>query len=94
MGTIKQFYKLLLESCLSCCETCDRYSEGRAGYVVKTDLVAELYGCGVTTVLTADTYVELLVCGTAKSYSHIHKLISHRFEKNDRNGERGEYFHG
>ena len=67
---------LALDSCLSCCKTCDRYSEGRAGYVVKADLVAELYGCGVTTVLAADTNVKLGIYGTAEGYCHVHKLTN------------------
>jgi len=36
--------------------------------------VAELNGCGVTTVLAADTYVELAVYGSTELDSHIHEL--------------------
>ena len=38
-------------------EACDRNAEGRAGYVVEADLVAELNGNGVAAVLTADTLI-------------------------------------
>ena len=47
-------------NCSLCCgEAGDGNAEGRAGYVVEADLVAELNGNGVTAVLTADTAVHL-----------------------------------
>ena len=50
---------LLSDSCLSCCQTSDRYTERWAGYIVQADLMAELYGRRISAVLAADTYVEL-----------------------------------
>ena len=38
--------------------------------------MAELNRCGVTTVLTADTYVELGVNGTAEGDCHVHQLTN------------------
>ena len=67
---------LALDCSLSSSKTSDRYTEGRAGYVVKSNAVAELNGCGVTTVLTADTNVEVGVYGTAEGYSHVHELAN------------------
>ena len=67
---------LLANSCLSCCKSCDRNSEGRAGYVIKTDGVTELNRCGVTTVLAADTNVKLGIYGSTKGYCHVHKLTN------------------
>ena len=36
--------------------------------------MAELNGCGVTTVLTADTNMKVGVYGTAKGNCHVHQL--------------------
>lgn len=49
---------VLLDSCLSCAEACDRHAEGRAGNIIKADVVAELDGSRVAAVLTADTAVK------------------------------------
>ena len=38
--------------------------------------MAELYRCGVSTVLTADTNVEVLVNGSTKGHCHVHKLTN------------------
>ena len=54
---------LLSDSCLSCCQTSDRYTERWAGYIVQADLMAELYGRRISAVLAADTY--------AVSYTHL-----------------------
>ena len=64
------------DSCLSCCKSCDRHAERRAGYVVKTDAVAEFNGCGVTTVFAADTNVEVGIYGLTKGDSHLHELTN------------------
>ena len=73
---LRMVFILVLKSSLSSSKSSDRNSEGRAGYVVKADLVAELNRCGVTAVLTADTYVEVLVCGSAEGYCHVHQLAN------------------
>ena len=65
---------VLLDSCLSCAEACDRHAEGRAGNIIKADIVAELDGSRVAAVLTADTAVELRVDGLAHSDGHLHEL--------------------
>ena len=65
---------LLSDSSLCSGQTCDRHTERRAGHIVQTDLVAELYGAGVTAVLTADTAVELWINWLTKFKSHFHKL--------------------
>ena len=57
IGTDRLFS--LSDSCLSCCESCDRHTEGRARNVGQTYLMAELNGGGVTTVLTADTELDV-----------------------------------
>ena len=62
------------DSCLSCAEACDRHAEGRAGNIIKADVVAELDGSRVAAVLTADTAVELRVDGLAHSDGHLHEL--------------------
>ena len=66
----------IFNSSLSCCEASDRHTEGRAGYVVKADLVAEFNGCGVTTVFAADTNVEVGVNGSAEGDCHVHQLAN------------------
>ena len=65
---------LLSDSSLCSGQTRDRHTERRAGHIVQTDLVAELYGAGVTAVLTADTAVELWINWLTKFKSHFHKL--------------------
>jgi hypothetical protein len=50
----------LLKSCVSCCKASDRHAEWRTAYVVKTSVVAELYRRWLTTMLTADTALEVL----------------------------------
>ena len=66
---------VLLSDCSLCSgQTRDRHTERRAGHIVQTDLVAELYGAGVTAVLTADTAVELWINWLTKFKSHFHKL--------------------
>ena len=67
---------VILDSCLSCSESCDRHAEGRAGYIVKTDAVAEFNRCGVTTVFAADTNVEIGIYGLTKGDSHLHELTN------------------
>ena len=54
METIKPIVYELLQCSLSSSQTCNRNTEGRAGHVVQTNVVAELNGRGVTAVLTAD----------------------------------------
>ena len=68
--------QLCLDSSLSSSKTSDRYTEGRAGYVVKSNAVAELNGRGISAVLTADTNVEVLVNRTSKGNCHVHKLTN------------------
>ena len=65
---------LLSDSSLCSGQTRDRHTERRAGHIVQTDLVAELYGAGVTAVLTADTAVELWINWLTKLKSHFHEL--------------------
>lgn len=65
---------MLLDSSLCCAEACDRHAEGRAGNIIKADVVAELDGSRVAAVLTADTAVELRVDGLAHSDGHLHEL--------------------
>ena len=76
----KAVFSLMLHSLLKCSlssgQSCDRHAERRAGNVVEADLVAELNGRGVTTVLTADTYVESGVNGLTESDSHVHQLAN------------------
>src|SRR5699024_10450123 len=45
-------------------------------YIVKTKLVAELYRARVSTVLAADTYVELRINRLSKVDSHLHQLAN------------------
>ena len=65
---------LFANSCLSCAEACDRHAEGRAGDIIKADIVAELDRARVAAVLTADTAVELRVDGLAERNGHLHEL--------------------
>ena len=65
---------LFANSCLCCAEACDRHAEGRAGDIIKADVVAELDRARVAAVLTADTAVELRVDGLAQRDGHLHKL--------------------
>lgn len=64
----------LSECSLSSSQSSDRNTERRAGYIIQTDLVAELNRCRVAAVLTADTAVELWINWLTKFKSHFHKL--------------------
>ena len=66
----------LSDCCLSCCQTCNRYTEWRAGYIVKTNLVAELNRRWVTTVLTTNTAVKFAVYRFSKFQSCFHQLAN------------------
>ena len=63
--------KSVLESRLSCCKSCYRHAEGRAGYIVKTDLVAELNGGRIAAVLTAYTAGEVGTNTASEFNSHL-----------------------
>ena len=65
---------LFLYSSLSRSESCDRYSEWRAGYIVKTYLVAEMYGCRISAVLAADTQLDVRSCLFAAFNSNLNEL--------------------
>ena len=67
---------LLSDSSLCSGQTRDRHTERRAGHIVQTDLVAELYGAGVTAVLTADTAVQLGTGSFTVLHSHLHQLAN------------------
>ena len=67
---------ILLQGSLSGSQTCDRNTERRAGHVVEPELVAEFHGCGVATVLAADTDVELRVVRAAFLASEVHQLAN------------------
>ena len=67
---------LLSDSSLCSGQTRDRHTERRAGHIVQTNLVAELYGAGVTAVLTADTAVQLGTGSFTVLHSHLHQLAN------------------
>ena len=67
---------LLCNSCLCCCQTCNRYTEWRTGYIVKTNLVAEFYRRWISTMLTTDTAVKFAVCRFSKFQSCFHQLTN------------------
>lgn len=56
------------------CESRDRNSEGRAGNIGETELVAELNRGRVAAVLTAYTDVHVRAYLATEGYSHLHKL--------------------
>ena len=53
-------------------QSCDGHAEGRAGYIVKAEGMAELNGNEVAAVLTADTAVKSGVSTFTKLNSHLH----------------------
>ena len=57
---------LFLDSCLSGGNACDWHTEWRARYVVEPYSVAELHAAWLTTVLTADTYLQVGIGATTK----------------------------
>ena len=61
------------DSGLSSSQTSDRHTEGGAGHVVQTDLVAEFNGDGVTAVLAADAVVQVVAGGLSLGNSHLHQ---------------------
>ena len=63
---------LVIQSCLSCCQTCDRHTEWGAGYVVKAYFVAELYRRRISAVLAADTALKVRTCCTAFLNCHLY----------------------
>ena len=67
---------LFADSGLSGGEASDGDTEGAAGDVVETQSVAEFHGCGVATVLAADTDVQMLVVSAAEGDSHVHELAN------------------
>ena len=66
----------VLDCSLSGSQTSDGHTEGAAGHVVQTDLVAELHGSGIAAVLTADTEVNIGVGLAAQLSSHSHQLAN------------------
>ena len=72
----KLFRVLLSDCCLSCCQTSDRYTGRRAGYVIQANLVAELNRGGISTVLTTDTNMELRINRFSKFDSHLHQFAN------------------
>ena len=62
-------------------QTCDRHPERRAGHIVHADLVAELYGCGISSVLAADTYLQFRVSAASALYAYF-KQFSDRLHIN------------
>ena len=67
---------LFLDSCLSCCYTCDWHTEWRARYVVETYSMAELHTTWLTTMLTADTYLKVGI-GTATKLGTVLNELSY-----------------
>ena len=63
------------QGCLSSGEAGDRDTE-REGDVVETGTVEELHRIGISTVLTADTNLELGLCGTSAFDTHLNKLAN------------------
>ncbi len=62
----------VIQSCLSCCQTCDRHTEWGAGYVVKAYFVAELYRRRISAVLAADTALKVRTCLTSFLNCHLY----------------------
>lgn len=57
----KIIYGLLLtsvDSRLCCCQTCNRYTEWRTGYIVQTNLMAEFYRSRVAAMFATDSYMK------------------------------------
>ena len=57
-------------------QSCDGHAEGRAGYIVKAEGMAELNGNEVAAVLTADTTVEFGTGAFTKLNSHLHQAAN------------------
>ncbi len=66
----------LAECSLCSSQSSDRNTEGRAGNVCQTKLVAELNRGRIAAVLAADTYVELRTCSLTKLDSCLHQLTN------------------
>ena len=66
----------LSDRCLRCRKSCDGYTERRAGYIIQTDLVAELNGRGISAVLSADSKMQARVNRLAEFDCHLHQLAN------------------
>ena len=62
-----------IQDCRLCrCQSCDRYPEWRTGYIIESDIMAELNGGRIAAVLTADTAVDRRSCLLALFDRHLH----------------------
>ena len=73
MGWRFYCYQLALDGSLGGSQTGDGNTEGGAGHIVQTDLVAELNRVGVAAVLTTDTVVQLVAGSLCLGNSHLHQ---------------------
>ena len=64
----------VLDGGLGGSQTGDGHTEGRAGDVVQSHIVAELHGGGVAAVLAADAQVQISAGLTAQLGGHLHQL--------------------
>ena len=67
---------LIADGSLGGGEAGDGHTEGRAGHIVQTHLVAELHGGGIAAVLAADAQMQLGAGGAAHLAGHIHQLVA------------------
>ena len=51
-----------------------RHTEGGAGDIVQSDVMAELHGGGISAVLSADSDMELRIRRSSEIDRHLHKL--------------------
>ena len=63
----------IIDGGLSGGESCYWYSEGGATYIVEADLVAEVDGCGVSAVFSADTEFEVLFDEATFTAGHVYE---------------------
>ena len=69
-----QLLSRVLDIRLCCRKTRDGYAVRRAGYVIKSDFVAELYGRRVAAMFAADTAVKRLSFTLAEFNGSFHKF--------------------
>ena len=69
-GALLCLLTLCLQSRLSCCESCNRNSEGRATHVVQADLLADLNGGWISAVLTANAHLHFWPGATTTLNGH------------------------
>src|ERR1022692_4268326 len=76
---------LLFQRSLRSCQPCGQQPEGRAGYVVEANLVAELDGLWIAAVLAADSHFEGGSGVASLGRGHLHQQTDSRLI------ERGEW---